>query len=254
MAMFTAYFDASGHPAQGAVLSVAGFVAHIDQWIHFEKNWKAALDAYGVSQLHMKDFGPGAGEFASWKNDKHKRQVFIERLINIIKTRCRRSFVNSIMLEHYRKVDQIYTLTEMNRPLALAGDNCIQKVKDWAKDRNINENEIAIIFEDGDKDKGDLMRCCERDHGFVPNFMKKHQSCAFQAADLLAYEHRLANKKIYDSGVGTLEMSDLRGSLQALDEVPPGAEEWGVYDQDSLTAFCIGNKLPLRSTFAAHGP
>lgn len=163
MAMFTGYFDASGAPDQGAALSVAGFVAKAEQWIEFERNWKEALKAYGVTDLHMKDFGPGAGQYASWKDDKRKRRLFIERLVNIIKTRVRHSFVNSVMLADYRKVDELYPLSEMNKPFALAGSACIEKVRRWARKWSIDENQIAYTFEDGDKDRGDLIRCAERD-------------------------------------------------------------------------------------------
>lgn len=253
MAMFTTYFDASGSPDQGPALSVAGFVATAEQWIEFERNWKTALDAYGVSQLHMKEFAHSVGDFASWKGDEPRRQSFVKRLANVIKTRARYSVVSCVMLDHYRKVDEIYPLHEMNKPFALAGITAIQKVKDWAKTRKIDEDEIAYVFEDGDKDKGDLIRCSERDHKIIPVFMKKHQSTAFQAADLLAYEHRLANKKIFDSGTGTLAMADLRRSLQALNDVPHGddGEGWGVYDEHDLEKHCAMNKYPLRDSFKA---
>jgi hypothetical protein len=248
MAMFTTYLDASGSPDQGVALSVAGFVATTEQWIEFERNWKEVLEAYGVSQLHMREFAHSVDEFASWKNDERKRRRFLERLVNVIKTRTRYCVVSCVMLDHYRKVDKIYPLHEMNKPFALAGITAIQKVKDWAKTQNIDEDEIAYMFEDGDADKGDLIRCSERDHDISPVLMKKRQSCAFQAADLLAYEHRLANKKIFASGPGTLALSDLRGSLRALDYIPHGndGEGWGVYDEHDLEQHCVKNKYPRR--------
>ena len=46
--------------------------------------------------------------------------------------------------------------------------------------------------------------------------MKKQDSVAFQAADMLAYEHRLANIKVYESGIGTIGFQELRKSLIAL--------------------------------------
>jgi hypothetical protein len=245
LVMFTTYFDASGSPDQGAALSVAGFIAKAEQWVEFETNWKAALDAYGVSELHMKDFAPGAGEFAAWKDDKEKRRFFLERLINIIKTRVRHSFVNSVMLEHHRKVGQIYPSLREWRPFALAGTNCIDKVKKWAQLWGVPQDQIHYVFEDGDKDKGELIKRCETTQGFIPTFLKKKQTSAFQAADLLAYEHRLANKRIYEAGIGTLAMSDLRHSLQSLDDVPHGAdgEDWGVSDEAALLKFCELNNF-----------
>jgi len=248
--MFTGYFDASGHPNQGVALSVAGFVATAEQWIEFEKNWKAALSAYDVAELHMKDFGPGAGEFASWKDDKRRRRLFLERLINVIKTRTRHSFVSCVMLEGFRKVDEHYPLSEMNKPYALAGITCIDKVRTWARRWKIDEKQVAYMFEDGDKDRGDLLRCAKRDHGVAAKFMDKSEAVAFQAADLLAYEHRLANQRIFASGSGTLAMNDLRRSLQALDDVPHGdnGESWGVYDEHDLEQHCAMNKYPARTS------
>lgn len=244
MAMFTVYFDASGSPDQGVALSVAGFIAPVEQWIEFDKNWRAALNAYGVSELHMKEFAPGSGEFASWKNDKRRRRLFLERLINIIKTRVHHSFVNCVMLEHHHKVGQMYPLLQGWKPFAFAGNTCIDKVKHWAQNRNVPQEQIRYVFEDGDKDKGELIKRCEIHHGLIPTFLKKKQSTAFQAADLLAYEHRLANKKIYESGIGTLAMSDLRRSLQALDDISHSAEDWGVSDEEALLKFCQLNKFP----------
>jgi hypothetical protein len=246
MAKFTAYFDASGAPDQGVALSVAGLIAPTEQWIEFEKNWKAALNAYGVSELHMREFAPGSGEFASWKDDKRRRVLFLERLINIIKTRLHHSFVNCVMLEHHHRVGQMYPLLRSWKPFALAGNNCIDKVRKWAHRMAAPLDEVQCVFENGDKDKGDLINHCEKHHGFIPTFLNKKQNIAFQAADLLAYEHRLANKKIYESGIGTLTMSDLRRSLQALDDIPHGAlgEDWGVSDEKALLKFCELNKFP----------
>jgi hypothetical protein len=246
MAMFTVYFDASGSPDQGVALSVAGFIATAEQWIEFERNWKTALDAYGVTELHMKDFAPGAGEFAAWKDDKHRRRLFLERLISIIKIRVRHSFVNSIMLEHFHRVCKLYPRLLEWKPFALAGDNCIDKVNNWAQLNSVPLDHIHTIFEDGDKDKGHLIKQCEKYNGFIPTFLKKKQSCAFQAADLLAYEHRLANQTIYEAGIGTLAMSDLRRSLQALEDIPhgEGGKDWGVSDEAALVRFCELNKYP----------
>jgi hypothetical protein len=249
MAMFTVYFDASGSPDEGVALSVAGFIATVEQWIEFERNWKTALDDYGVSELHMKTFAPGAGEFASWKDDKHRRRLFLERLISIIKVRVRHSFVNCVMLQPYQRVSEAYPLLREWKPFALAGNTCIDKVKNWAHLANMPMDRIHIVFEDGDKHKGCLMDRCEAHHGFVPNFLKKKQSCAFQAADLLAYEHRRANETIFGAGVGILSMSDLRHSLQALDDIPHGkdGEDWGVSDGAALVRFCELNKYPKSS-------
>jgi hypothetical protein len=113
MAMFTAYFDASGSPDQTEVLTVAGFIAPVEQWLFFEKDWKEVLARYGVSSLHMKEFAHSRGEFCSWKDDKIKRQSFLSLLIATIRSRVHHSFVASIYLPDYRSNDEKYCLSEI---------------------------------------------------------------------------------------------------------------------------------------------
>jgi hypothetical protein len=250
MAMFNVLFDASGAPDDCDAVVVGGFVATAQQWVEFDRNWNDALADYGVSRLHMKEYAHSVGEYETWRGDHRKRMLFLERLISIIKTRVRHCFVNAVIMDGYRAVDAKYCLSERHKPIALAGIACVDKVKRWAAKWNIDQKGIAYIFEDGDKDKGSLTRSVEQHHGFIPIYVKKEASRALEAADLLAYEHLLANRKIYKSGFGTLGLSDLRRSLQALDEIPHGkdGEDWGVYDLESLTVHCVENKYPMRSS------
>jgi hypothetical protein len=71
--------------------------------------------------------------------------------------------------------------------------------------------------------------------------LKKQQSVAFQAADMLAYEHRLANIKMYESGARYIDSAD----LLALDDVPHGGG-WAIYDFEELEKQCIIEHAPLR--------
>ena len=69
VAEYTAYFDGSGSAADTPVVAVAGFIATSVQWVEFERNWKDACSAFGVSALHMKDYAHSRREFESWKGD-----------------------------------------------------------------------------------------------------------------------------------------------------------------------------------------
>ena len=67
------------------------------------------------------------------------------------------------------------------------------------------------------------------------DLLNKAQSVAFQAADLLAYEHLKANIKIVpNSGVYALE--DLRQPLQKLNAIPHGqdGEDWGIHEKPQM--------------------
>jgi hypothetical protein len=121
VAMFTVYFDASGHPDRLDVLSVAGFIADAAQWKEFERNWQEILNRsdFQVSSLHMRDFCHSTGEFASWKGDEQRRRNFLTALIGTIKARVRHSFAHSMYIPDYREVDKQYKLSETIAPLPL---------------------------------------------------------------------------------------------------------------------------------------
>jgi hypothetical protein len=250
LGMFTTYFDASGSPddVRTAAVVVAGFVATAEQWIEFDRNWNDALSRFHVSALHMKDYAHSRRDYADWEKDQGKRQEFLAALINIVCTRMRHSFVSAVMLDGYRRLNQKYYLEECVKPYSIAGNTCIAKVKRWADTQGIPQDQIAYFFEDGDADKGDFMQHAKRSHGFTPLFLPKTRSVAFQAADLLAYEHLLANTKIYKSGSGTVSFRELRYPLKALDKIPngDGGEDWGVHDDELLERHCKESGIPAR--------
>ncbi len=181
----------------------------------------------------MREYAHSIGEFASWRGDQQKRARFLERLVNIIKTRTLHGFATAVMMDAYREVDKRYRLSEVHPPFALAGIACIDKVRRWATEMGIPQQQIAYIFEDGDKNKDNLVDAVKQQFRFVPIFAAKDACCALQAADLLAYEHLLANRRIYKSGPGTLGLSDMRKPLQALDDIPhtKDGEDWGVFER-----------------------
>jgi hypothetical protein len=202
-----------------------------------------------VSALHMRDFAHSRGEFTSWKGDEDKRRRFLSRMISIIQTRVHHSFASGVRMEDYRKVDAKYCLSELCKPLALVGCTCLAKVKKWAKRWTTPDDSVAIVFEDGDADKGDLMRAAKLNYGITPQFLPKNKRVAFQAADLLAYEHLQANVKMSKSATGEVFENELRRPLMRLSEIPGGrsGDDWGVHMEDDMTESCIRDGVPLRS-------
>jgi hypothetical protein len=238
MTAFTAYFDGSGSPddPNTPVLTVAGFVATTEQWIEFERNWKDACTDFGVSALHMRDFSHSKREFESWKGDIEKRDRFMRRLVSIIRTRVRNSFASVVVLKDYAEMSNSYQGFEM-KPYTLAASTCMDKVRRWADRQHVDKSLIAYVFEDGDADQGDFAHEAKRDFQVDPIFLAKKETPAFQAADLLAYEYFKGNRKIYESGLGSLYVTDLRRCLQELEKIPNGidSDDWGVHDRESMT-------------------
>jgi hypothetical protein len=248
MTVFTAYFDGSGSPDDTVAVVVAGFVAPAEQWTEFERNWNACLRDFNVSSLHMRHFAHSRGEFTAWKGNEEKRRHFLERLISIIKVRVWHSFASAVIMEDYRKVDAKYCLSEFSKPYTLAGGTCVAKVQRWKKRWANVDDEIAFVFEDGDLGKGDLMRAVKENVGVTPRFLNKEESVAFQAADLLAYEHLLVNVKLRKSERGKLFEDELRHPLMELSTIPGGRgdDDWGVHMEDDMTDSCIKDGVALR--------
>ena len=244
MADFSAIFDGSGSPDGTLALVVAGFVGTSEQWLELERNWKQCLDDFGVPALHMKDFAHSQGDFKAWKGDEQRRRRFLSRLTNIISTRVRHSFGSAVVMGDYRKVDAKYKLREHSRPYSIAACSCLISVRNWALKWLKPTDRIFLVFEDGDLDKGDLMRTAKTYFDAVPSFLPKSHSVAFQAADLLAYEQLLANVKIQTSSRITFD--ELRYPLRELSKIP-GSNDWGVHDGSDMTRGCIDDKIPLRN-------
>ena len=108
------------------------------------------------------------------------------------------------------------------------------RVKRWARRwRNTNDS-VAFSFEDGDANKGDMMRVARVDFGFTTDFLAKDNCVASQAADLLAYEQLRANIKISKSETGMMFEDELCRPLMRLRQIPGGrhGNDWGVHRGD----------------------
>jgi hypothetical protein len=247
MTRYTAVFDGSGSPADTIAVVVAGFVAPDDQWVDFERNWNDCLKHFGVSALHMRHFAHSRGEFTGWKQDEAKRRSFLRQLIGIIKARVWHSFASAVLMDDYRKVDAKYCLSEFSRPYALAGCTCLAKLNRWGQKWLKPEDGIAIVFEDGDNDKGALVAAVKQHFTITPAFLSKEKSVAFQAADLLAYENLLANKKVKEKGI--VFENELRYPLAELSKLPGGhdSDDWGVHMEDDMMDSCSRDSIALRN-------
>lgn len=125
MAMFTAVFDGSGSPNDTVALVVAGYVAQVEQWLEFERDWNNCLNDFKVSSLHMKEFAHSRGDFETWKADEKKRRAFLSRIISIIRTRVQHTFASAVLMEDYRELDKEHRLSEFAKPNAMAGGTCL---------------------------------------------------------------------------------------------------------------------------------
>lgn len=142
--MFTTYFDASGidreagRPRSGApILVVAGYLAHLDEWKHFESEWNLILDGKRLRSFDIVEFVRGTGPYAEWAQTE--RQEFIYSLLATIKRWAGMLAAWGIELDEQpdrRQIDRAHTL---------CGLACIANVSQWAKSCGYTEK-IDQVF------------------------------------------------------------------------------------------------------------
>jgi hypothetical protein len=87
IADFIAYFDDSGTHKQSEIAVCAGYIASVEQWRHFERNWKEADNGEHFMPFHTADCRAGRKQFTGW--DEQRKERVIRRLIGIINARVR---------------------------------------------------------------------------------------------------------------------------------------------------------------------
>jgi len=244
MAMFSAYFDASGHPNQKSVLTVAGFVSTVQKWSRFDREWNAILKSEGVTFFHMTDFVSNRGEFAKgWRGETERRRKFIERLAECLKRNVNKSFRTTVILPDYEKANKSFQIEErLGRPYTLCSLTCVHTLRNWAK-RKGAERSLLYYFEDGDKDKSDFERLHKIDYKVLPKFLDKTEAVAFQAADFAGWKIRSGVEGALKAD-HTLEKGiQLLRSTEMLKSIPKDA---GVVNLETLAKYCHYYKVPRR--------
>jgi hypothetical protein len=176
---------------------MGGYLATDEQWEGFETDWQKALDANGVTALHMKHFAHSRGEFKDWKGDEPRRARFLERLASVIHKHDLEGFTFSLNMRHYREMDKRFSLTESVGPYAYIALQAMSQLRVWQRRYRPNDS-LLYVFEHGDADQGRLRRWLDKDDSLFPKpaFIKKRwvengveRACLpLQAGDFLAYE------------------------------------------------------------------
>jgi hypothetical protein len=247
MAIFSAYFDASGHPDNTDVLTVAGYVGAVDSWVRFDREWQGILEAEGISAFHTTEFVSSQGEFASWKGREpaktERRRLTVEKLMGCVEKNCARFFRASVYLPDYERVDAAFMLSEqIGRPYAVCSSSVAYSLRNWANALGALDT-LLYYFEDGDKDKGNFEQVHLAAFGTPPRFLEKSKALAFQAADFNAWKMRTAlhesNKRTHTPQIG----SNLLRSVAVLESV---SKEAGVLNEWSLRTLCDRLRIPRR--------
>jgi hypothetical protein len=227
MAMFTAYFDASGNAKDQPFVIVSGYIANYLQWKAFEQEWKAAHDMYGVSMpFHMADF-VAACETQTYKNQRNARldyvelaknparaEAFIKQLsgVQIAYVHCGISCI--VSMDTYKQANSIFDLRDVIPPYALGARMCIQRVQQWGQTYGVVDPP-ELIFEEGDFEQGKFTQLMVDEGSLLPIYKKKIDFAGLQGADQYAWE-QARFLKIQKKGEGLAPRPIFQWILQAI--------------------------------------
>jgi hypothetical protein len=210
--MFTAYFDDSGTHDGSLNVTVGGFVADVDQWVHFTREWGEFLVEFGLDEhpgyFRMADYESRKGlPYEHWDNAKHLE--CIRRATGIIRRRVTAAIAASF---------PAHSLAQMRRVLPRAfpkeyayvtcAQVCWKNLGQWADEHHPTERRIGSVFERGTAGEGAVAQAHAqaaasnlaeewRMGGIRFDFKKK--MLPLQAADFFAYEtYKRVNEYITD--------------------------------------------------------
>ena len=246
--MFTGYFDDSGHITNEKALVVCGFVASVEQWKVFEKDWQAILNhpQFDLDYLHMKEFRAYKGKFAKFKDNLPLQTELFSGLYGLIEARAEETFGATVLLRDYHNINGRYQLAERyGHPFALAGMTSIHKAIRWME-QNHPEDRINFVFDHDTDGWGHLLKAAKEmwiDEVIpVPGTFKKQ--LPLQAADHVAWEkHRFITQAI-DSSFAPQAVK-ARGSFHVLMEKFQQQDTWALLNEASLEGFCNEASDPI---------
>jgi hypothetical protein len=198
----------------------------------------------------MKEFSQSTGPFVGWDKREDRRRSFLSKAASIIATHVERSFGCIVEFDIFDRVNKRYRLDEVaGVPYSLAGINCVAKAGNALLGRN-----VAYVFEDGDKGKGELMRIMGQEGYPSPYFSPSRDIqkngrvvkgiVQLQASDFAAYELR---KVFKDDPTEAWPLEKYRKSLRMLASI--GASDpnaWSKFREKELVALCKNKKVGLR--------
>ena len=227
MAIYTAYYDASGTEGdRDRPLVVAGLLASVVGWRRLEREWEATLKRFKVPYSHMKEYAHSTGPFKKWKGKDEQRAAFLAALARALRhVRAGRAF--RVLPSDFYVVDREYDLSGvMNSPGPLGGPytvsagNCIASFEVLRRKKHPRQEfEHVVAKGDQGQPRFDYLMRLE---GIIP-IIKPHKDPRtgrylrpLEAADLVAYEIGLRISHLL-TGSGR----QLRKSLRAIQRSVP---------------------------------
>lgn len=212
--MYVGYFDDS-YASDGAVITLAGYVATEQQWQFTERELASLFAAFGVDTLHTMEFHRRRGCFEGWKKDK--RKAFVHGL-GIATRNLTMALSVSVNRQNYKARQSELNINAGMSAYCVAFAAIVHKAARgnslW---KDIDKQGLVFVVEHGNQNNAeigihfDLMRNHEvyGDCLKALEFSAKDGSRAIQLADFFAfYSRRWADNSVTNSTKGQLVRDD----------------------------------------------
>jgi hypothetical protein len=158
MAMI-AYFDESGtHGNQSPLVTVAGFLATVDQWYQYKFELSQLFTEYSVAKFHAIDFRGRKGDFKGWPRPKLAK--FNSRFLQLADNHLSCGLAMILPSSDYKKIYHAEAFPRRARPdtpYGLCVRAALWKSLLFMIDRP-NDWPLNIVLEMGTKNEGDAIR------------------------------------------------------------------------------------------------
>ena len=203
--MLQGYYDDSADEGAATVFAVGGFVAEREAWnTYFLPAWRNFLRREGLEYFRMSEAVRHNGPYEKWSG-QHGIDCLAE-LVTIIRRTTNLAVTFTVRMEDFRaykdRLDGI--LTRPVLPFHLCAALAIQEVRKKWQFGKPGLPPVEHIFESGTQGTGDLMATLGEMAGKWPeyftspeggSFQSKRNRLQLQAADIMAYETMLAEKR-----------------------------------------------------------
>ena len=204
--VISVYLDESGTHEGSEGASMGGLLFFPDKWAEFEKQWRRALDLWGLEYFHMTDFESYHGPYEHWTPGEHKERL--SHLLDLIESYSMglvglglptEIYEEAVVADDRDKLTPYHLLAwqcfvEASKVTAWAG----HEIKRLSPDTNLEDVRTAFVYEEVSKGSGPALATYNvikrlpevRDSWrFVSlAYQPKEKFGALQGADILAYE------------------------------------------------------------------
>jgi hypothetical protein len=199
----------------------------------------------------MTDFMACTKSFDGWKPRIDDRVQLLTMLVSIIKRNVYKGFSETILLEDWKTINEVYQLKESRcTPYSLAAFFVMDRIIRWWGRKHPHDSMTSFVFEEGDANKGDFMWVMDgivrQDRSnlkvAVPVFMPKGLA-QLQAADLSGWVMRRAFKAAITKEPERNLPAPLVEALIRVGKIPHLSGSLG---REHLTRFCELHDVPKR--------